>query len=80
MNNSMLRKEQRLLSTGQSHLIKLKFLSIHKQQCENIAWSNHQPKEIRDLGTLLMMPISEQSSHKPVQETCGAEATGKTVV
>ena len=77
--NNMLRKEQHLLSTGQSHQIKLRFPLTHKQQLENIVWNNHQPKEIRDFGTLLTMQISEQNSHKLVQETCEAGAMGKTV-
>ena len=77
--NNMLRKEQHLLSTGQSHPIKLRFPSTHKQLWENIVWNNHRPKEIRDFVTLLMMPISEQNSHKLVQETCVAEVMGKIV-
>ena len=77
--NNMLRKGQHLLFIGQSHPIKLRFLSTHKQQLENTVWNNHQPKEIRDLGTLLMMPISEQNSLKLVQETCEAGVTGKIV-
>ena len=79
MNNNMLRKEQHLLSTGLNLLIKLKFPLTHRQQLENIAWSNHQPKEIRDFVTLHTMLISEQNSHKLVQETCEAGAMGKTV-
>ena len=79
MNNNMLRKEQHLLSTGLSHPIKLKYPLTHKQQSENTEWSNHQSKEIRDFGTLLMMLISEQSSHKLVQEICEAEVMGKIV-
>ena len=77
--NNMLRKGQHLLSTGQSHLIKLRFLLIHKQQLENTVWNNHQPKEIRDFGTLLMMPTSEQNSLKLVQEICEAGVMGKIV-
>ena len=77
--NNMLRKEQHLHSIGQSHPIKLRFPSTHKQLWENIVWNNHQPKEIRDFGTLLMMPISEQNSHKLVQETCVAGVMGKIV-
>ena len=77
--NNMLRKEQHLHSIGQSHPIKPRSPSTHKQPCENIVWNNHQPKEIRDFGTLLMMPISEQNSHKLVQETCVAGVTGKIV-
>ena len=77
--NNMLRKEQHLLSIGQSHPIKLRFPLTHKQQLENTVWNNHRPKEIRDFGTLLMMPISEQNSHKLVQETCVAGVMGKIV-
>ena len=77
--NNMLRKEQHLHSIGQSHPIKLRFPSTHKQLWENIVWNNHQPKEIRDFGTLHMMPISEQNSHKLVQETCVAGVMGKIV-
>ena len=77
--NNMLRKEQHLHSIGQSHPIKLRFPSTHKQQCENTVWNNHQPKEIRDFGTSLMMPISEQNSPKLVQGTCEAGAMGKMV-
>ena len=77
--NNMLRKEQHLLSTDQSHPIKLKYPLTHKQQLGNTEWSNHQSKEIRDFETLLMMLISEQSSHKLVQEICEAEVMGKIV-
>ena len=77
--NSMLRKGQHLLSIGRSHPIKLRFPLTHKQQLENTVWNNHQPKEIRDFGTLLMMPISEQNNLKLVQEICEAEVMGKIV-